>query len=437
MVIPRLACSTVGFIDEYCEAYRHLFADVRSFQCFKYLHVGLISDLPRKSLPAIARQVGLKDSQPLHHFLHQAVWSSEHLQMSRVQIIKQLLGDEAITLIIDETGDRKKGQATDYVAKQYIGNIGKTANGIVSVNAYGVVGNITYLLLFKIFKPRTRLHPEDEYRTKPQLAVEILKTLKHLGFKIKLVLADSFYGESGDFVSTLRQFGFPFIVAIRSNHGVLLPAGQRVRYHRFRAFEQALAHRRPEQRFIREIIFGKRRALRYFQITKGTEPSATAESWYIMTDLPGDILQLPLLYSLRNWIEYGFKQIKNELGWADFRLTDYTSIERWWEVIFCAYLMVSLHAQHFCWQALRSSSPTKPNPVLEEFSQHLHWQNSTNWKSALNNLRLIVEPYVFYQRLKPWSAVFSIPGMHRGFWKLIECMNQFRAPPLFSQLNAA
>jgi len=36
------------------------------------------------------------------------------------------------------------------------------------------------------------------------------------------------------------------------------------------------------------------------------------------------------LYGLRMWIEYGFKQVKNELGWADFRLTDYASIERWW-----------------------------------------------------------------------------------------------------------
>ena len=33
-------------------------------------------------------------------------------------------------------------------------------------------------------------------------------------------------------------------------------------------------------------------------------------------------------YSLRNWIEYAFKQVKNELGWADFRVTDYQSIEQ-------------------------------------------------------------------------------------------------------------
>jgi len=55
------------------------------------------------------------------------------------------------------------------------------------------------------------------------------------------------------------------------------------------------------------------------------------------------------------WIEYSFKQIKNELGWADFRLTDYQSIERWWELVFSAYLMISLHAQAFKDEAARNT----------------------------------------------------------------------------------
>ena len=55
MVEPRKASSTVTVIDHYCAVYRDLFGDVRSFEAFKYLHLGMISDLPRKSLPAIAR----------------------------------------------------------------------------------------------------------------------------------------------------------------------------------------------------------------------------------------------------------------------------------------------------------------------------------------------------------------------------------------------
>ncbi|NER85426.1 MAG: hypothetical protein F6K42_39240 [Leptolyngbya sp. SIO1D8] len=146
--------------------------------------------MKRKTLPAIARLVGLPDKQRLHHFLTAARWSNDHLQRRRLQLIKSMVADQPLLLIIDETGDRKKGQTTDYVAKQYIGNIGKTANGIVSVNAYGVVGNITYPLLFKVFKPKGRLQGEDEYRTKIQLAVEIIETLQQWGFQFERVLAD-------------------------------------------------------------------------------------------------------------------------------------------------------------------------------------------------------------------------------------------------------
>ncbi len=120
-------------------------------------------------------------------------------------------------MCIDETGDVKKGKATDYVSKQYIGNLGKTARGIVSVNAYAVVGEITYPLLFKIFQLKGCLLPEDTYKTKPQLAIEILQELTEIGFQISPELADSLYGESGDVVGTLERLGLHFIVAIGSN----------------------------------------------------------------------------------------------------------------------------------------------------------------------------------------------------------------------------
>jgi SRSO17 transposase len=69
MVEPRAPASTISFIDNYCVVYGDLFVDVRGFEAFKYLHLGMISDLPRKSLPSIARAVGLSSDQVLHHCL--------------------------------------------------------------------------------------------------------------------------------------------------------------------------------------------------------------------------------------------------------------------------------------------------------------------------------------------------------------------------------
>lgn len=135
MVEPRLPANTIKFVDDYCEWYRHLFPEVRSFEAFKYLHVGMISDTKRKSLPAIAKVVGLSNEQGLLHFLTESPWNALNLRKARLELILSVLQGQEISLIIDETGDRKKGDSTDYVKRQYIGNLGKIENGIVAVTA--------------------------------------------------------------------------------------------------------------------------------------------------------------------------------------------------------------------------------------------------------------------------------------------------------------
>src|SRR5258708_25340287 len=98
---------------------------------------------------------------------------------------------------MDVTGDRKKGRTTDYVAHQYIGTRHTLANGVVSVNAYGVLGTTTFPLLFRVFKPQTRLKAGDVSMSKPPLAIALVEELLALGFRFRLVLAARLYGESG------------------------------------------------------------------------------------------------------------------------------------------------------------------------------------------------------------------------------------------------
>jgi SRSO17 transposase len=88
-----------------------------------------------------------------------------------------------IQLIIDETGDRKKGKKTDYVSRQYIGNLGKIENGIVAVTAYGLIEGMTVILAFEIYKPKQRLKQGDVYRSKPEIAAQMIKDLRARGFE--------------------------------------------------------------------------------------------------------------------------------------------------------------------------------------------------------------------------------------------------------------
>jgi SRSO17 transposase len=78
--------------------------------------------------------------------------------------------------------------------------------------------------------------PGDTYKTKPQLAVELIQELQQGDFRFEVVLADSLYGESGDFIAELEKLHLKYVVAIRSTHGVWLPPGQRVRHTSLSSF---------------------------------------------------------------------------------------------------------------------------------------------------------------------------------------------------------
>jgi SRSO17 transposase len=255
MVELRPARLSVQFIDDYCQWYPVLFPEVRSFEAFKQLHLGLISQVKRKTLPAIATVAGLDNAQSLHPFLTESPWEISAFRQQRLRRILQTIGERKIALVIDDPGDRKKGQQTDYVKRQYIGNLGKIENGIVAVPAYGVIDSITLPLLFEVYKPKERLKPDDTYRSKPEIAAGMIRELQAIGFRCKLVLADSLYGESGcGFIDILYQLKLDFAVAIRSNHALWLPHGQTVRCNRWRKVERVFSDGRTEQRYIREII---------------------------------------------------------------------------------------------------------------------------------------------------------------------------------------
>jgi SRSO17 transposase len=186
----RPATATVASIDQYCAHWRALFHNVRHFEQFTALHLGLLAQTRHQSLPRLGKTVHA-DPQALHHFLAQAQWSVEEFRRTRLELLRQALGERPFILCIDETGDRKKGHTTDYVASQYIGNLHPLANGVVSVTADGVLDTTTFPLRFRVFQPESRLKPGDGSKSKPQLALALIEELLALGLRCSVVLADS------------------------------------------------------------------------------------------------------------------------------------------------------------------------------------------------------------------------------------------------------
>jgi SRSO17 transposase len=229
-----------------------------------------------------------------------------------------------------------------------LGSVGKVDNGIVSVNAYGIYKNITFPLSFQVFKPKVTLKPSDKYKTKIELAGEIITELIDYGFQIELVLADSLYGESSQFLKILDKYKQLYIVSIKSNHGVWLPSAQRVRANKWCKFKRVFSDGKSENRYIREIIYGKKGAVTYWETTTEPETMPPNSTSFVQTNLKGKLKKIVgNLYGLRTWVEYGFRQCKQELGWTDYRFTNFKDIEKWWSIIFCVYTMISLNSPAF------------------------------------------------------------------------------------------
>ena len=66
--LAREAYPTVAIIDFYCAEYKDLFKEVRNSECFKYLHLGMMSAIKRKSLPEIAKVVSINSASVVRSF---------------------------------------------------------------------------------------------------------------------------------------------------------------------------------------------------------------------------------------------------------------------------------------------------------------------------------------------------------------------------------
>jgi SRSO17 transposase len=360
-------------VDEYCQLYEGLFPEVRSFEAFKYLHLGMISEIKRKSLPAIAQAVGLDNQQNLHHFLWKSPWQAQQLRQKRLELILKVLNSRSVILLIDETGDCKQGNCTDSVKRQYIGNGGKKENGIVAVTAYGLVDGMILPLTFEVYKPRERLKDNDEYQSKPQIAAKMIRQLQAMGFQFELVLADSLDGESKvNFVHVLDELKLPYILAIRGNHALWLPQDQAVYQEPWQKFERTFSNGISEVRYMAEGMYGKPHRKQYWLLTTDPKPLPDNSTSFVMVCAPEVALsEIGTQYGFSTWIEYGLKQAKDALGWADFRMTNYEQIQKWWELVISAFLMVSLFADAF-----NDACPLNH----QQFAQHPWWNNQSGWK---------------------------------------------------------
>jgi hypothetical protein len=333
----------------------------------------------------------------LQWFLTESTWDPEEINRRRVELIledSQTAPQKSGALVIDETGDRKDGKATAHVGKQYLGGIGKVDNGVVSVSSLYADERLYYPLAVEPYTPEHHFEgakKDPEFRTKLQIAWELVEQALKMELPLRAVVADSLYGENTAFCETLLEANIPFVMALGPSYAWWAPPEQVGNVWEAALVSTVSSWGGPEQpgdwvglqRSFRDGRvqqwwaleaeggpYGPERSQRLVVVT--TDPATLPErsTSYLLTNLPApgservqksqhsvaDLAEVARVYALRSWIEQSYKQVKNSLGWAHYQVRKDLSIRRHWQLVCCAF--------SFCWWACAECEDVGSPPVV-------------------------------------------------------------------------
>ncbi len=222
---------------------------------------------------------------------------------------------------------------------------------------------------------------DPAFRTKLKIGADLAVRARDAGFAFRAVVADSAYGDQDGFRGELAEAGLPFVMALKPRRGTWAygpdahtpvdaacalawggaddPGGWHPVTRTFRdghietwfAADAHLGWWGPD---------GARRLVVATADPGTLPPKAT---WYLVTNLPrpggpreagsphpaAGLAEITRIYGIRNWIEQSYKQVKDELGWADFQVRSDIAIRRHQALVNCAF--------SFCWAAWFAHPP--------------------------------------------------------------------------------
>jgi DDE superfamily endonuclease len=399
---PPGACPPApGPLEQYAAAFDDLFVSVAQQRGFRECLTGLLQPRERnKTLTALAGaepvvQASHPAVQRLQYFISESPWDAEKINDRRIQLLTAQAATrphERGVLVVDDTGDRKDGHAMAHVARQYLGSVGKTDNGIVVVSTLWADERVYYPLHVAAYTPAGRLPGGDtdpDFATKAQLAVRLAQRARAAGIAFAALVADSWYGDNPTFITDLDEAGVPFVVALKPNaerkddQDTTARLTEVARGLGWRSQRQPGAWR-PVVRQFRDGHtetwwageasmgrWGPDEPVRLVVATTDPGRLPAHSTWYLLTNRPrpdtaraarspypaADLSEVVRCYGLRNWVEQGYKQVKDELGWADFQVRSATAIHR--------HLVLVCTAFSYCWRDWFTQPPPGADPPQE------------------------------------------------------------------------
>lgn len=197
---------------------------------------GLLADLPRKNCWTIAEHAGDADPHGMQYLLGRASWDTDGVRDDLRDYVTTELGDSDGVLVVDETGDLKKGTMTVGVQRQYTGTAGRVENAQVAVYLTYAGDRGHAMIDREVYLPRSWTSdrdrcaaagvPEDiEFGTKPALAAGMLTRALNAGVPARWVTGDEVYGADPDLRRELEARRVGYVLAIGCDRRVPTAGG--------------------------------------------------------------------------------------------------------------------------------------------------------------------------------------------------------------------
>jgi SRSO17 transposase len=198
--------------------------------------LGLLSGLRRKNCWTIAEQAGDRSPDGMHHLLAAARWDADAVRDDLRGYVIEYLGSADAVLVVDETGDVKKGRASAGVQRQYSGTAGRVENCQVAVFlSYASPAGHT-LIDRELYLPGSWTSdparcaaagiPEGTvFATKPKLARAMIGRALDAGTPAAWVTGDEVYGADPGLRADLERRRIGYVLAVAAVHRVTTRAG--------------------------------------------------------------------------------------------------------------------------------------------------------------------------------------------------------------------
>ncbi len=388
-------------LEEYAKHFDPLFGKSNQREGFRRYLEGLLLPTERhKTLTGLVNTeplVGAQQAraQRLQWFLSESDWGERQVQAERLS----LLCEDPTTaptadgvLVIDETGDRKDGHHTAHVGRQYLANLGKIDNGVVSVTSLWADERVYYPVDFEPYTPAHHFakgKQDPQFRTKLKLAVELVRRAVQAHIPFRAVVADSFYGEDYGVKQGLRALGVGYVLALKPSHswwhpiraiGSLQEAARAGRWKsaqrpgKWVKVTRTFRDGSKEDWWALEVVTGPYGPDKPERVVIATTDPLTLPdltTFYLVTNLPApgsqraqasslavaSLEEVVRLYGLRMWVEQSYKQVKHALGWSQYQVRSDKAMRRHWQLVCCAF--------SFCWYHASHSSSNAPNEPQE------------------------------------------------------------------------